>query len=72
MRWRAYSPFAPFARAVEAVSGGRLQVRFVNDWAARLRGRWSLDGTRLRFSEFTPAGAYRVVWASEPWVRSSR
>jgi hypothetical protein len=37
-----------------------------------LRGRWSFDGTRLRLSEFTPAGAYRVVWASEPWVRSSR
>jgi hypothetical protein len=37
-----------------------------------LRGRWSFDGTRLRLSEFTPGGAYRIVWASEPWVRTSR
>jgi TRAP-type transport system periplasmic protein len=36
-----------------------------------LRARWSFDGTHLRFSDFGFPGAYRLVWASEPWVRSS-
>jgi TRAP-type C4-dicarboxylate transport system substrate-binding protein len=35
-----------------------------------LRARWSFDGTRLRFTDFTFGGAYRLVWASEPWVLS--
>jgi hypothetical protein len=35
-----------------------------------LRARWAFDGTRLRFSDFGPPGAYRLVWASEPWLRS--
>jgi TRAP-type C4-dicarboxylate transport system substrate-binding protein len=35
-----------------------------------LRARWSFDGTRLRFTDFSFAGAYRLVWASEPWVLS--
>jgi hypothetical protein len=33
-----------------------------------LRARWSSDGTKLRFTDFSPAGTYRLVWASEPWV----
>jgi TRAP-type C4-dicarboxylate transport system substrate-binding protein len=33
-----------------------------------LRARWSFDGTKLRFTDFGFAGAYRLVWASEPWV----
>jgi TRAP-type transport system periplasmic protein len=32
-----------------------------------LRARWSFDGTDLRFSDFSFPGAYRLVWASEPW-----
>jgi TRAP-type C4-dicarboxylate transport system substrate-binding protein len=35
-----------------------------------LRARWSFDGTNLRFSDFSFPGAYRLVWASEPWVLS--
>ena len=35
-----------------------------------LRARWSFDGTKLRFSDFGFGGAYRLVWASEPWVLS--
>jgi TRAP-type C4-dicarboxylate transport system substrate-binding protein len=33
-----------------------------------LRARWSFDGAKLRFSDFSFRGAYRLVWASEPWV----
>jgi TRAP-type transport system periplasmic protein len=33
-----------------------------------LRARWSFDGDKLRFTDFSPGGAYRLVWASEPWV----
>jgi TRAP-type transport system periplasmic protein len=33
-----------------------------------LRARWSFDGTKLRFTDFSFPGAYRLVWASEPWV----
>jgi TRAP-type C4-dicarboxylate transport system substrate-binding protein len=36
-----------------------------------LRARWSFDGTNLRFSDFNVPGAYRLVWASEPWTRSN-
>ena len=35
-----------------------------------LRARWSYDGTNLRFSDFSFPGAYRLVWASEPWIRT--
>jgi TRAP-type transport system periplasmic protein len=35
-----------------------------------LRARWSFDGTRLRFTDFSFPGAYRLVWASEAWIRS--
>jgi TRAP-type C4-dicarboxylate transport system substrate-binding protein len=35
-----------------------------------LRARWSFDGTNLRFSDFSFPGAYRLVWASEPWSRT--
>jgi TRAP-type C4-dicarboxylate transport system substrate-binding protein len=35
-----------------------------------LRARWSFDGTNLRFSDFSFPGAYRLVWASEPWNKS--
>lgn len=35
-----------------------------------LRARWSFDGTNLRFSDFGFPGAYRLVWASEPWSLS--
>jgi TRAP-type C4-dicarboxylate transport system substrate-binding protein len=35
-----------------------------------LRARWSFDGTHLRFSDFGYPGAYRLVWASEPWTLS--
>jgi TRAP-type transport system periplasmic protein len=36
-----------------------------------LRARWSFDGTKLRFTDFNVGGAYRLVWASEPWVLAS-
>jgi TRAP-type C4-dicarboxylate transport system substrate-binding protein len=35
-----------------------------------LRARWAFDGANLRFSDFSFPGAYRLVWASEPWIRS--
>jgi TRAP-type C4-dicarboxylate transport system substrate-binding protein len=35
-----------------------------------LRARWSFEGTELRFTDFSVGGAYRLVWAYEPWVLS--
>jgi TRAP-type C4-dicarboxylate transport system substrate-binding protein len=45
-------------------------VAKVSDGHDTLRARWSFDGTRLRLSDFSFPGAYRLVWASEPWVLS--
>jgi TRAP-type C4-dicarboxylate transport system substrate-binding protein len=36
----------------------------------KVTARWSLDGTRLRFTDIGPTPADAVVWGSHPWIKT--